>query len=59
MIKVPVPTELITVPIHESIQYTWWFVTSQPITTLYIIFYISMVCMTVAVPDKEKKHAKA
>ena len=56
MITVPVPTELITVPIHESIQYTWWFVTSQPLTTLYLAFYISIVTLTVAVPDREKRN---
>ena len=58
MIRVPVPVELITLPIYESFHNTWWFVTSQPVTTLYIVFYIMMVCMTVAVPDREKESVK-
>ena len=59
MVYIPIPSNVITIPIHESIQHTWWFVTSQPLTTLYVAFYISIVALTVAVPDKEKKHAKA
>ncbi len=58
MLYVPIPIDLITVPIHDSIQNTWWFVTSQPITTLYIVSYISFVCMTVVIPDREKESGK-